>query len=54
MKYQFIEEHKHEFPIVVMCGVLGSRKVAFMPGASVQPADASEKMLIDTRDPAGV
>ena len=22
MKYQFIEEHKHEFPIVVMCGVL--------------------------------
>ena len=22
MKYEFIEEHKHEFPIVVMCGVL--------------------------------
>src|SRR5437763_817290 len=22
MKYQFIEEHKHEFAIVVMCGVL--------------------------------
>ena len=23
MKYQFIEQHKHEFPIVVMCRVLG-------------------------------
>lgn len=23
MKYQFIEQHKHEFPILVMCNVLG-------------------------------
>ncbi len=47
MKYQFIEEHKHELAIVVMCGVLTVEgSVAFMPGANVQPADGSEKMLI--------
>jgi hypothetical protein len=22
MKYQFIEQHKHEFPILVMCHIL--------------------------------
>ena len=46
MKYHFIEEYKHEFAIVVMCGVLRSRKVAFMPGANVRPVNGSEKMLI--------
>ena len=45
--YQFIEEHKHELAIVVMCGVLTVEgSVAFMPGANVQSADVSEKMLI--------
>ncbi|GCF11692.1 hypothetical protein KDI_52560 [Dictyobacter arantiisoli] len=29
MKYQFIEEHKHEFTIVVMCGVLGVSESGF-------------------------
>jgi putative transposase len=29
MKYQFIEEHKHEFPIVVMCGVLAVSESGF-------------------------
>lgn len=46
MKYQFIEQHKHEFPIVVMCHVLEvERSVAFMPGVAVLPASATEKML---------
>ena len=47
MKYKFIEEHKQEFPIVVMCGVLAvSRSVVFMPGENVHPADVRKKMLI--------
>jgi putative transposase len=29
MKYQFIEQHKHEFPIVVMCQVLGVSESGF-------------------------
>jgi len=29
MKYQFIEQHKHEFPIVVMCNVLGVSECGF-------------------------
>ena len=29
MKYQCIEEHKHEFPIVVMCGVLAISENGF-------------------------
>jgi transposase InsO family protein len=29
MKYHFIEEHKHEFPIVVMCHVLGVSESGF-------------------------
>jgi putative transposase len=29
MKYQFIEEHKREFPIVVMCGVLAVSESGF-------------------------
>ena len=29
MKYQFIEQHKHEFPIVVMCKVLGISESGF-------------------------
>jgi transposase InsO family protein len=29
MKYQFIEQHKHEFPIVVMCRVLGVSESGF-------------------------
>lgn len=29
MKYQFIEQHKHEFPIVVMCNVLGVSESGF-------------------------
>ncbi len=29
MKYQFIEEHKHEFAIVVMCGVLAVSESGF-------------------------
>ena len=29
MKYQFIEEHKHAFAIVVMCGVLGVSESGF-------------------------
>jgi len=29
MKYQFIEEHKQEFPIVVMCTVLGISESGF-------------------------
>ena len=49
MKYMFIEEHKHEFAVAVMCGVLvvsRSQKAAFIPGANVRPAGASKKMLI--------
>ena len=46
MKYQFIEQYKQEFPIVVMCRVLNVEgQVAFMPGASALPASAHEKML---------
>ncbi len=46
MKYQLIEQHKHEFAIVVMCHVLGVEgSVACMPGASVLPVSANEKML---------
>lgn len=29
MKYQFIEQHKHEFPILVMCNVLGVSESGF-------------------------
>jgi putative transposase len=29
MKYKFIEEHRHEFPIVVMCGVLAVSESGF-------------------------
>ena len=29
MKYQFIEEHKHEIAIVVMCGVLAVSESGF-------------------------
>jgi transposase InsO family protein len=29
MKYQFIEQHKHEFPVVVMCQVLGVSESGF-------------------------
>jgi putative transposase len=29
MKYQFIEQNKHEFPIVVMCYVLGVSESGF-------------------------
>jgi transposase InsO family protein len=29
MKYQFIEDHKHDFPIVVMCGVLAVSESGF-------------------------
>lgn len=29
MKYQFIEQHKHEFPVVVMCQVLGISESGF-------------------------
>jgi len=29
MKYRFIEQHKHEFPIVVMCHVLGISESGF-------------------------
>src|SRR5256885_2173917 len=29
MKYQFIEEHTYEFPIVVMCGVLAVSESGF-------------------------
>ena len=29
MKYQFIEQHKHKFPIVVMCNVLGVSESGF-------------------------
>ena len=29
MKYQFIEQHKHEFPIVVMCNILGVSESGF-------------------------
>jgi putative transposase len=29
MKYQFIEQHKHEFPIVVMCKILGVSESGF-------------------------
>jgi transposase InsO family protein len=29
MKYQFIEQHKHEFPIIVMCNVLGISESGF-------------------------
>ncbi len=45
MKYQFIEQHKQEFPIVVMCRVLNVEgQVAFTPGASVLPVNTNEKM----------
>ena len=50
MKYQFIEQHKQEFPVVVMCNVLGVEgSVAFMLGASVLQALANEKMLNSRR-----
>src|SRR5260370_36005025 len=29
MKYQFIEQHKQEFPVVVMCQVLGVSESGF-------------------------
>src|SRR5258708_40067886 len=29
MRYQFIEQHKHEFPIVTMCQVLGVSESGF-------------------------
>src|SRR5215471_10225638 len=29
MKYQFIEQYKHEFPVVVMCQVLGVSESGF-------------------------
>jgi len=29
MKHQFVEQHKHEFPIVVMCNVLGISESGF-------------------------
>lgn len=29
MNYQFVEQHKHEFPIVVMCHVLGISESGF-------------------------
>jgi predicted protein tyrosine phosphatase len=46
MIYQFIEQHKRAFPVVVMCQVLGvSRSVASTLGASALPARATEKML---------
>ncbi len=46
MKYQFIEQYKHEFPIVVMCKVLGISESGFYAWRK-RPARASanEKML---------
>src|SRR5581483_182127 len=29
MRYQFIEQHKHEFPVIVMCRVLGLSESGF-------------------------
>ncbi|GHO80257.1 hypothetical protein KSD_80280 [Ktedonobacter sp. SOSP1-85] len=29
MKYQFIEQHKHEFPVLVMCNVLDVSESGF-------------------------
>jgi putative transposase len=46
MKYQCIEQHKQEFPIVVMCHVrCRFRRVDCMPGESARSASAHEKML---------
>ena len=46
MRYQFIDQYKQEFPVIVMCRVLDvSRSVAITPGASAYPVSASEKML---------
>ena len=45
MKYRFIEQHKQEFPMVVMCRVLDVEgQVAFTLGASVLPVNTNEKM----------
>jgi hypothetical protein len=47
MKCQFIEQHKQEFPLVVMCRVLNVEgQVAFTSGASVLPVNAKEKIPI--------
>lgn len=47
MKYQFVEQHKQEFPIVVMCHVLARiRKWLLCMAKAPDPALANEKMLI--------
>ena len=45
MKCQFIEQHQHEFPIMVMCTVLGVSESGLYAWCSVLQALAHEKML---------
>jgi hypothetical protein len=46
MKYQFVEQHKQEFPIVVMCHVLGVWESGFYAWRTRPTrARANEKML---------
>ena len=45
MKYQFIEQYKHEFPIVVMCGVLEVSESGFYAWRKRPTCRRNEKML---------
>jgi hypothetical protein len=45
MKYQFIQQHKQKFPVVVLCRVLGVSESGFYACASALPASRNEKML---------
>lgn len=61
MRFRFIEDRRADYPVTLLCDVLGSRRPAIMPGARTRRADDLPPIVTSsttsdgsTATPAGV